>query len=78
MGDLEERLSDIVRRDPAVASITANVGVDGQNGAVAQGRMTINLKPREDRDPQDVVIARLRNAARQIAGIRFFSSRSRI
>jgi hypothetical protein len=40
--------------------------------------MTINLKPREDRDPQDVVIARLRNAARQIAGIRFFSSRSRI
>jgi hydrophobe/amphiphile efflux-1 (HAE1) family protein len=74
MYDLQTKLNKIVHDDPAVASFAAQIGAGtaGQQGN--DGRMYINLKPWDER-PNDgimTVIARLRQKAQAIAGIKLF------
>ncbi len=59
------QLMEIVRKDPAVEYLTANMG----NFAVNQGFMFIALKPRDQRDDAGKVIARLRAATRGVPGM---------
>jgi len=60
------RFVDIVRRDPAVATVLAYVGGGGvQNSA----RMFVNLKPRGERDADaTAIISRIRRASSTVPG----------
>jgi multidrug efflux pump len=58
-------LMDIVRKDPAVVTVTAYLAGDS-------GTMYINLKDRSDRDSADMVIARLRTATGAVHGARLY------
>jgi HAE1 family hydrophobic/amphiphilic exporter-1 len=59
-------------RDPAVASIGSAVGAGGGNTTVNNGRVYIALKPANQREPVDQVIARLRTNLARIQGITLY------
>jgi multidrug efflux pump len=61
-----QRLVDIVRRDPAVATVVGSVGGRAANN----GNMFINLKPASQRDVTgQAVIARLRPKLARVTGV---------
>jgi len=66
MKDLQTRVVDIVRKDPAVDYISAAVGF---GGIVNQGRFFVAMKDKSQRDNQNVIIARLRRATAAVPGI---------
>ena len=69
MSALQGKVADAILEDPDVESLSSNVGVDGQNPAMNQGRMLINLKEKGDRtSSQSALIRRLQQRARDIAG----------
>ena len=73
MSALQGKLADAILDDPDVASLSSNVGVDGQNPAMNQGRMLINLKGKGDRSGnQDALIRRLEKRAQDIAGVTLY------
>ena len=60
MGRQQEKLIDKVLEDPAVASLSSFIGVDGTwNAAPNNGKMLINLKPKGERDDIQTVMNRL-------------------
>ena len=66
-------LNKLVMEDPAVASLSSFIGIDGTNLTVNSGRIQINLKPHEERHESAVeVIRRIQERADQVAGIRLF------
>jgi multidrug efflux pump len=66
----QQALAAVIRKDPDVVSLTSYVGVDGTNTTLNDGRMLINLKPKEDRsDDIETVMQRLRAEAAQVPGI---------
>jgi len=68
----QNQITDIVKRDPAVASVTSAIG-SGGGGSSNQGRMFITLKPRNERkDNATQVVARLRAKTSRIPGIGSF------
>ncbi len=72
MSALQGKLADAILDDPDVASLSSNVGVDGQNAAMNQGRMLINLKTKGDRGSQTKLIQRLQKRAQDIAGVTLY------
>ncbi len=73
MRRLTEQLRDVIRQDPAVASVGTFLGATGGNASENAARLMIQLKPYDRRDVNaDQVIARLRSAAAPVAGIKFF------
>ncbi|UAK26614.1 efflux RND transporter permease subunit [Sphingomonas nostoxanthinifaciens] len=73
MGMIQGQLADAILDDPDVASLSSNVGVDGSNPAMNQGRMLINLKDKEHRSSsQAALIRRLQQRARDIAGLTLY------
>ena len=70
--DMQTRLADIVRKDPAVTGVVSFVGAGTINATPNTGRLTIALRPVADRDPADVVIARLDAAVAGVAGLTAF------
>lgn len=72
MADLQQQAARRILTDGDVASLSANVGVDGQNVALSQTRMLINLKPDGERGNQAALIARLHDAMADMPGVRFF------
>jgi multidrug efflux pump len=73
MSTLEGKLADAILDDPDVASLSSNIGVDGQNPAMNQGRMLINLKTKGDRTgSQTKLIARLQKRTQDIAGVTLY------
>jgi multidrug efflux pump len=72
MVEKQNQVTEIVKRDPAVASITSAIG-SGGGGSSNQGRMFITLKPRNQRqDNATQVVARLRAKTLRIPGIGCF------
>ncbi|MCE2949638.1 MAG: MdtB/MuxB family multidrug efflux RND transporter permease subunit, partial [Betaproteobacteria bacterium] len=70
MSDRSQRLAALLEKDPAVASLTSFIGVDGTNATLNSGRMLINLKPLGERGERaPAVIARLLERAREVDGI---------
>jgi multidrug efflux pump len=66
----QQALAAVIRKDADVESLTSYVGVDGTNATLNNGRMLINLKPKEDRsDDIDTVMQRLRAEAARVPGI---------
>jgi multidrug efflux pump len=73
MSDLQNKVADALLNDPDVASLSSNVGVDGQNPALNQGRMLINLKDKGDRSTgQTRLIRRLQQRAQDVAGVTLY------
>ena len=69
----QQRLVDVVLKDPAVANVSSFIGVDGQNATLNAGRMMINLKPLDQRDASaSAVIRRLEPKLAQVSGISMF------
>ncbi len=58
MAERQQALARIVLADPAVASLSSFIGVDGVNVTLNSGRMLINLKPKAVRDTDAVGVIR--------------------
>ena len=72
MSVLQTQLAEIAQRDPAVTGVVSFVGAGTINATPNTGRLTIALKPRRERDPAPVVIARLQAAMSGISGMSVF------
>src|SRR3984893_2035624 len=68
----QKDLTDILSRDPAIEYINSTVGAGGPNVTANYGRLFIALKPRKEREPAAVVMARLRQKATQVPGMQAF------
>jgi multidrug efflux pump len=70
MAERQQALAHAILRDPAVASLSSIVGIDGVNATVNSGRLLVNLKPHDERaERAPEIIARLRQAAHDVPGI---------
>ena len=49
MADKQQELARVILKDPAVASLSSFIGVDGSNTTLNSGRIQINLKPLDQR-----------------------------
>ncbi|MDQ7913370.1 efflux RND transporter permease subunit [Pseudomonas sp. 102515] len=71
MARRQQALVQRVLADPAVATVTSTIGVDGSNATLNQGRLQIQLKPFDERSERaPAIIQRLKQAAAGVAGIR--------
>lgn len=73
MVERQQALARVILSDPAVASLSSFIGVDGTNTTLNSGRIQINLKPVAERgaSAQDV-IQRLRLQAAGVEGMSLF------
>ncbi|HEV8500626.1 MAG TPA: efflux RND transporter permease subunit [Casimicrobiaceae bacterium] len=73
MSERQQALAKAILADPAVASLSSFIGVDGQNATLNSGRMLINLKPKADRD-RDIgtIIQRLNRSALDVGGVELY------
>ena len=75
MGKKQQELAKIILQDPAVESLSAFIGADGTNTTTNSGRMSINLKPLEDRKiSASDIIRRLNVKLDQVEGIHLYMS----
>ena len=72
MQERQQALLDALVRDPAVESVGSAVGAGGGLYTLNDGRVFIQLKPHDQRDPIDQVIARLRTNLAKIQGITLY------
>src|SRR5574337_809939 len=74
MGERQQALAEAVLKDPAVASVSSFIGVDGTNVTLNSGRMQIDLKPKSERTlSASQVIRRLEpRLAREVPGIQLY------
>ena len=73
MADRQQALARVILKDPAVASISSFIGIDGTNTTLNNGRILINLKPLEDRRiSASDVIRRLQPALASVDGITLY------
>jgi multidrug efflux pump len=69
---LQSRMAEIIHRDPAVTGVVSFVGAGTINTTPNTGRLTIALKPVGQRDPMDVVVARMQADIAGVPGITAF------
>src|SRR6185437_13543911 len=73
MVERQQALAAAILADPAVASLSSFIGVDGVNTTLNSGRLQINLKPFDERrERAQEVILRLQQAATAVDGIRLY------
>ena len=72
MAERQQALLDAIVRDPAVETVGAAVGAGGGVYTLNDGRVYIQLKPNDQRDPIGKVIARLRTNLARIQGITLY------
>src|SRR3984885_5453191 len=72
MLERQQALQDALMRDPAVDTVGSAVGAGGGLYTLNDGRIFIALKPANERDPIDKVIARLRTNLAKIQGITLY------
>ena len=58
MAGRQRQLAEVILEDPAVDSVVFFVGVDGINQSMGTSRLSVELKPLEDRDARAPAIAR--------------------
>jgi len=70
MAERQQALATEILKDPAVASLSSFIGVDGVNATLNSGRMLINLKPKAERGiDASAVIRRLQARLQSLPGI---------
>jgi multidrug efflux pump len=73
MARLQQTLTAVIVKDPAVDSLSSFIGIDGANTTLNSGRILINLKPLEERKiAASDVIRRLQPQLTGVAGITLF------
>jgi len=73
MAERQQALARAVLQDPAVASLSSFIGVDGINATLNSGRMLINLKPLKERRVSAIeLIRRLQPRLAQVEGISLY------
>ncbi len=76
MSEKQKEMAQIILQDPAVESISSFIGADGINTTMNSGRISINLKPLEDRSPSHItasdVIRRLQTKLGQVQGMHLY------
>ena len=73
MSERQQRLAEVILADPAVASLSSYIGVDGDNPTLNSGRLLINLKPHAERElSASQVIERLRPQLARLPGIELY------
>ncbi len=73
MAAKQQQLVDVILADPAVESLSSFIGADGTNTTTNSGRISINLKPLDQRDRSAAdVIRRLEPELDKIEGIQLF------
>jgi multidrug efflux pump len=73
MAHKQQQLAKVILGDPAVESLSSFIGADGTNTTVNSGRMSINLKPLNERKGSAAkIIARLGPKVAQVEGIELF------
>ena len=73
MAEKQQELAEAILADPAVESLSSFIGADGTNTTTNSGRMSINLKPLDQRDLSAAdVIRRLEPKIDNVEGIQLF------
>jgi multidrug efflux pump len=73
MAERQQKLVEILLKDPAVDNISSFIGVDGTNTTLNSGRIQINLKPLDERKISATeVIRRLQPKLEDVEGIQLF------
>ncbi len=69
----QQKVVDIIRKDPNIEAVDSIVGASGPNGSVNSGRITIRLKPRSQRQlSADQIIQELTPKLRRVVGVKTF------
>jgi multidrug efflux pump len=73
MAQKQQELTKVILDDPAVDSLSSFIGADGTNTTTNSGRMSINLKPLDQRNmTASDVIRRLQTKLAKVDGIQLF------
>jgi multidrug efflux pump len=73
MASKQRELAKIILQDPAVESLSSFIGADGINTTLNSGRVSINLKPLDQRHMSaSDVIRRLQNNLQQVHGMHLY------
>jgi multidrug efflux pump len=73
MARKQQQLAALILQDPAVQSLSSFIGADGTNTTTNSGRLSINLKPLDQRNlSASDVIRRLNSKLQQVRGIQLF------
>ena len=72
MMDRVHAVSDIIRKDPDVTSVSASVGAGTVNATINTARLYIVLKPHNERPNAEKIMQRLRYATRNVEGVLLF------
>src|ERR1700704_2115612 len=73
MAEKQQELANVILADPAVESLSSFIGADGTNITTNSGRLSINLKPLNQRDlSASDVIRRLQTKLADVQGIQLF------
>jgi multidrug efflux pump len=68
----QQGLAKVILADPAVASLSSFIGVDGTNTTLNSGRFLINLKEHGTRDSVETVIRRISDQAAKLSGVALY------
>ncbi|HET6180813.1 MAG TPA: multidrug efflux RND transporter permease subunit [Candidatus Sulfotelmatobacter sp.] len=69
----QQELAKVILKDKDVESLSSFIGVDGTNTTPNQGRLQINLKPRDERsDDATAIIMRLQPEVAKVDGITLY------
>jgi multidrug efflux pump len=73
MAEKQKELAKVILDDPAVESLSSFIGADGTNTTTNSGRISINLKPLDQRNLNaSDVVRRLKSKLNQVQGIELF------
>jgi len=72
MSEKQRELAQIILQDPAVESLSSFIGADGINTTLNSGRISINLKPINERIGASDVIRRLQQNLQKVQGIHVY------
>jgi len=73
MMELQREVADVVLHDPDVQGVSSFIGSDGTNPTTNSGRLSIVLKPRDQRSSSaDEIIARLKPKLAAVDGIQLY------
>jgi multidrug efflux pump len=73
MEEKQQELAKVILADPAVDSLSSFIGADGTNTTLNSGRMSINLKPLEDRNLSAAdLVRRLQSNLQKVQGIALY------
>jgi len=73
MSERQQALAAEILKDPDVESLSSFIGIDGTNTTLNSGRISINLKPLDERsDRAPVIIRRLQDRVASVPGITLY------